>query len=163
MHSLYRGNYNYITSISTAQALRALALCDELPSPTSPGLSIGIQGANMPTPRTRPCIPLLLAMLLLSATTVLAGSAAHMLRAPVFSPAGCRTSARCESEARGGLPGTVRHAALVLIRAANRDSGALSPRGWNRRDAPSQCPGARATGADRAPGRCRAGGGSLGG
>jgi hypothetical protein len=36
MHSLYRGNYNYITSISTAQALRALALCDELPSPTSP-------------------------------------------------------------------------------------------------------------------------------
>jgi squalene-hopene/tetraprenyl-beta-curcumene cyclase len=31
MHSLYRGNYNYITYISTAQALRALALCDELP------------------------------------------------------------------------------------------------------------------------------------
>jgi squalene-hopene/tetraprenyl-beta-curcumene cyclase len=30
MHSLYRGNYNYITYISTAQALRALALCDEL-------------------------------------------------------------------------------------------------------------------------------------
>lgn len=35
MHSLYRGNYNYITYISTAQALRALALCDELPT-TSP-------------------------------------------------------------------------------------------------------------------------------
>ncbi|MCE9534194.1 MAG: hypothetical protein K8T89_24205 [Planctomycetes bacterium] len=34
MHSLYRGNYNYITYISTAQALRALALCDELPSTT---------------------------------------------------------------------------------------------------------------------------------
>ena len=31
MYSLYRGNYNYITYISTAQALRALALCDELP------------------------------------------------------------------------------------------------------------------------------------
>src|SRR4051794_28073605 len=31
MNSLYRGNYNYITYISTAQALRALALCDELP------------------------------------------------------------------------------------------------------------------------------------
>jgi squalene-hopene/tetraprenyl-beta-curcumene cyclase len=30
MYSLYRGNYNYITYISTAQALRALALCDEL-------------------------------------------------------------------------------------------------------------------------------------
>ncbi len=29
MHSLYRGNYNYI---ATAQALRALALCDELPT-----------------------------------------------------------------------------------------------------------------------------------
>jgi squalene-hopene/tetraprenyl-beta-curcumene cyclase len=36
MHSLYRGNYNYITYISTAQALRALALCDELPTTTSP-------------------------------------------------------------------------------------------------------------------------------
>jgi squalene-hopene/tetraprenyl-beta-curcumene cyclase len=35
MHSLYRGNYNYITYISTAQALRALALCDELPRNTS--------------------------------------------------------------------------------------------------------------------------------
>jgi squalene-hopene/tetraprenyl-beta-curcumene cyclase len=34
MHSLYRGNYNYITYISTAQALRALALCDELPTTT---------------------------------------------------------------------------------------------------------------------------------
>jgi squalene-hopene/tetraprenyl-beta-curcumene cyclase len=36
MHSLYRGNYNYITYISTAQALRALALCDELPTPARP-------------------------------------------------------------------------------------------------------------------------------
>jgi squalene-hopene/tetraprenyl-beta-curcumene cyclase len=36
MYSLYRGNYNYITYISTAQALRALALCDELPTTTSP-------------------------------------------------------------------------------------------------------------------------------
>jgi len=36
MHSLYRGNYNYITYISTAQALRALALCDELPTTPSP-------------------------------------------------------------------------------------------------------------------------------
>ena len=35
MHSLYRGNYNYITYISTAQALRALALCDELPTTAS--------------------------------------------------------------------------------------------------------------------------------
>jgi squalene-hopene/tetraprenyl-beta-curcumene cyclase len=32
MYSLYRGNYNYITYISTAQVLRALALCDELPA-----------------------------------------------------------------------------------------------------------------------------------
>ena len=32
MHSLYRGNYNYITYIATAQVLRALALCDELPA-----------------------------------------------------------------------------------------------------------------------------------
>jgi squalene-hopene/tetraprenyl-beta-curcumene cyclase len=32
MYSLYRGNYNYITYISTAQVLRALALCDELPT-----------------------------------------------------------------------------------------------------------------------------------
>lgn len=31
MDSLYRGNYNYITYIATAQVLRALALCDELP------------------------------------------------------------------------------------------------------------------------------------
>ena len=30
MHSLYRGNYHYITYIATAQALKALALCDEL-------------------------------------------------------------------------------------------------------------------------------------
>jgi squalene-hopene/tetraprenyl-beta-curcumene cyclase len=36
MDSLYRGNYNYITYISTAQALRALALCDELPTTLSP-------------------------------------------------------------------------------------------------------------------------------
>jgi squalene-hopene/tetraprenyl-beta-curcumene cyclase len=36
MHGLYRGNYNYITYIATAQALRALALCDELPTTTSP-------------------------------------------------------------------------------------------------------------------------------
>jgi squalene-hopene/tetraprenyl-beta-curcumene cyclase len=35
MYSLYRGNYNYITYISTAQALRALALCDELPTTTT--------------------------------------------------------------------------------------------------------------------------------
>jgi squalene-hopene/tetraprenyl-beta-curcumene cyclase len=33
MHSLYRGNYNYITYIATAQVLRALALCEELPRP----------------------------------------------------------------------------------------------------------------------------------
>ncbi len=32
MHSLYRGNYHYITYIATCQALKALALCDELPS-----------------------------------------------------------------------------------------------------------------------------------
>jgi squalene-hopene/tetraprenyl-beta-curcumene cyclase len=31
MHSLYRGNYHYITYIATAQALKALALCEELP------------------------------------------------------------------------------------------------------------------------------------
>src|SRR5262249_55004685 len=40
MYSLYRGNYNYITYISTAQVLRALALCDEVPviaGPTSAG------------------------------------------------------------------------------------------------------------------------------
>ena len=36
MYSLYRGNYNYITYIATAQALRALALCDELPTATQP-------------------------------------------------------------------------------------------------------------------------------
>ncbi len=36
MHSLYRGNYNYITYIATAQALRALALCDELPTIAQP-------------------------------------------------------------------------------------------------------------------------------
>ncbi len=36
MYSLYKGNFNYITYISTAQALRALALCDELPTTTSP-------------------------------------------------------------------------------------------------------------------------------
>jgi squalene-hopene/tetraprenyl-beta-curcumene cyclase len=32
MKSLYRDTYHYITYISTAQALRALALCDELPA-----------------------------------------------------------------------------------------------------------------------------------
>ncbi len=36
MDSLYRGNYNYITYISTAQVLRALALCDELPTVAYP-------------------------------------------------------------------------------------------------------------------------------
>ena len=30
MHSLYRGNYHYITYIATAQALKALALCGEI-------------------------------------------------------------------------------------------------------------------------------------
>lgn len=30
MHSLYRGNYHYITYIATAQAMKALALCEEL-------------------------------------------------------------------------------------------------------------------------------------
>jgi squalene-hopene/tetraprenyl-beta-curcumene cyclase len=34
MHSLYRGNYHYITYIATMQALKALALCDELPKIT---------------------------------------------------------------------------------------------------------------------------------
>jgi squalene-hopene/tetraprenyl-beta-curcumene cyclase len=33
MHSLYRGNYHYITYIATCQALKALALCDALPVP----------------------------------------------------------------------------------------------------------------------------------
>lgn len=32
MQSLYRGNYHYITYIATTQALKALALCGELPS-----------------------------------------------------------------------------------------------------------------------------------
>ncbi len=32
MHSLYRGNYHYITYIATAQALKALDLCGELPA-----------------------------------------------------------------------------------------------------------------------------------
>lgn len=32
MHSLYRGNYHYITYIATVQALKALALCGELPA-----------------------------------------------------------------------------------------------------------------------------------
>ena len=37
MYSLYRGNYNYITYISTAQALRALAACaTKLPAITKP-------------------------------------------------------------------------------------------------------------------------------
>ena len=31
MHSLYRGNYHYITYIATSQAMKALALCGELP------------------------------------------------------------------------------------------------------------------------------------
>jgi squalene-hopene/tetraprenyl-beta-curcumene cyclase len=31
MHSLYRGNYHYITYIATCQALKALALCGEIP------------------------------------------------------------------------------------------------------------------------------------
>jgi squalene-hopene/tetraprenyl-beta-curcumene cyclase len=30
MHSLYRGNYHYITYIATAQAMKALALCGEI-------------------------------------------------------------------------------------------------------------------------------------
>lgn len=34
MQSLYRGNYHYITYIATCQALKALALCDELPAIT---------------------------------------------------------------------------------------------------------------------------------
>ncbi|MCA1964113.1 MAG: hypothetical protein LDL31_09240 [Prosthecobacter sp.] len=33
MHSLYRGNYHYITYIATCQALKALHLCGELPAP----------------------------------------------------------------------------------------------------------------------------------
>ncbi|MBL9154717.1 MAG: terpene cyclase/mutase family protein [Verrucomicrobiales bacterium] len=36
MHSLYRGNYHYTTYIATAQALKALALCDELPKVAAP-------------------------------------------------------------------------------------------------------------------------------
>ncbi len=32
MHSLYRGNYHYITYIATCQALKALALCGQLPA-----------------------------------------------------------------------------------------------------------------------------------
>ncbi len=32
MHSLYRGNYHYITYIATAQALKAFDLCGELPA-----------------------------------------------------------------------------------------------------------------------------------
>lgn len=36
MHSLYRGNYHYITYIATAQALKALALCGELPKVAAP-------------------------------------------------------------------------------------------------------------------------------
>jgi len=31
MHSLYRGNYHYITYIATCEALKALALCGEMP------------------------------------------------------------------------------------------------------------------------------------
>jgi len=36
MKSLYRDTFHYITYISTVQALRALALCDELPTITTP-------------------------------------------------------------------------------------------------------------------------------
>ena len=36
MHSLYRGNYHYITYIATAQAVKAFDLCGELPGPSSP-------------------------------------------------------------------------------------------------------------------------------
>jgi squalene-hopene/tetraprenyl-beta-curcumene cyclase len=32
MHSLYRGNYHFSTYIATCQAMKALALCDELPA-----------------------------------------------------------------------------------------------------------------------------------
>jgi hypothetical protein len=32
MQSLYRGNYQFSTCIATAQALRALAMCGELPA-----------------------------------------------------------------------------------------------------------------------------------
>ncbi|MFZ4764071.1 MAG: hypothetical protein ACOYMN_03885 [Roseimicrobium sp.] len=32
MQSLYRGNYQYITYIATAQAMKALALCGEIPA-----------------------------------------------------------------------------------------------------------------------------------
>lgn len=35
MHSLYRGNYHYITYIATVQALKALDLCGELPVATT--------------------------------------------------------------------------------------------------------------------------------
>lgn len=37
MHSLYRGNYHYITYIATAQAMKALALCGELPGLSGKG------------------------------------------------------------------------------------------------------------------------------
>jgi squalene-hopene/tetraprenyl-beta-curcumene cyclase len=30
MHSLYRGNYNFITYIATAKAMKALGMCGEL-------------------------------------------------------------------------------------------------------------------------------------
>jgi squalene-hopene/tetraprenyl-beta-curcumene cyclase len=36
MHSLYRGNYHYITYIATVEALKALDLCGELPAVSSP-------------------------------------------------------------------------------------------------------------------------------
>ena len=32
MESLYKGNFHYTTYIATAQALRALAACDALPT-----------------------------------------------------------------------------------------------------------------------------------
>jgi squalene-hopene/tetraprenyl-beta-curcumene cyclase len=36
MHSLYRGNYHFTTYIATAQAMKALYLCDELQKHTAP-------------------------------------------------------------------------------------------------------------------------------
>ena len=39
MHSLYRGNYHYITYIATVQALKAFELCGELPSVATNGPS----------------------------------------------------------------------------------------------------------------------------
>jgi squalene-hopene/tetraprenyl-beta-curcumene cyclase len=36
MQSLYRGNWQYITYIATAQAMKALAMCGEIPTPGAP-------------------------------------------------------------------------------------------------------------------------------